>query len=83
MSDTWHDKCHVSSLYKEESESGENSLEEKTKKRKKEREKIIRERERKGERKRANNFFLRSATFRWSELVGPRVKVRLHDDGYV
>ena len=35
--DTWHDKCHVSSLYKGKSESGENSVEEKKKKRKKER----------------------------------------------
>ena len=47
LSDTWNDKCHVSSLHKEKSESEENSVEEKKeKKERKKREKGRRERDR-------------------------------------
>ena len=40
------------------------------------------EKERKGERGKLASFFLRSPTFRRLELVGPRGKVSLLDEGY-
>ena len=43
---------------------------------------VVRERGKEKKKKKNQNFYLRSTEFRWSEFVGPRMKVHLLDEGY-
>ena len=91
MSDTWHGVCYVSRLLKEvevenfgggrEKEKGKREKKEKKKGGKKDRKEEEKGREM-GEGRTVDGFLLGSSAFRRSELIRPRSKVHLRDEGY-